>query len=52
VNYQGITGTITIQPSSGNRANPPVVILAITSTSQYVVDRARADTSGYSLPSG
>jgi branched-chain amino acid transport system substrate-binding protein len=52
INYQGVTGTITIQPSSGNRVDPPVVILDITSSGQYVVDRAWADTSGYSLPSG
>ena len=35
VNYSGITGQTTIDPSTGNRDNPPVVILTVDATGNY-----------------
>ena len=35
--YQGITGTITIDPATGNRDNPPIVMQTVDSTDHYVV---------------
>jgi ABC-type branched-subunit amino acid transport system substrate-binding protein len=49
-NYPGITGTITIQPQTGNRANSPVVILNVDSAGNYVINPAWAQTAGYPLP--
>jgi branched-chain amino acid transport system substrate-binding protein len=49
-NYQGITGTITIQPQTGNRANSPVVILNIDSAGNYVINPAWAQAAGFPLP--
>lgn len=49
-NFQGITGTITIEPKTGNRANSPVVILDIDSSGNYLINRAWAQTVGFPLP--
>jgi branched-chain amino acid transport system substrate-binding protein len=35
--YQGITGTITIDPATGNRVNPPLVMQVVDSSGRYVV---------------
>ena len=35
--YQGVTGSTTIDPVTGNRVNPPLVIQIIDSTGHYVV---------------
>lgn len=48
-NYNGITGTITIQPKTGNRADSPVVILDINSAGNYVIDPAWAKAAGFPL---
>jgi ABC-type branched-subunit amino acid transport system substrate-binding protein len=45
--FRGVTGTTTILPASGNRANPPVVILDIGAAGQYKVDPAWASFAGY-----
>jgi branched-chain amino acid transport system substrate-binding protein len=49
--FSGATGTITIEPGSGNRRNPPVVILDIDSSGQYVIDPTWAQSAGYQVPS-
>ena len=49
--FSGATGTITIEPGSGNRRNPPVVILDIDSSGQYVIDPTWAQATGYQVPS-
>jgi branched-chain amino acid transport system substrate-binding protein len=49
-NYQGVTGTITIQPQTGNRANSPVVILNIDSAGNYLINPAWAQAAGFPLP--
>jgi hypothetical protein len=36
--YQGITGSITIDPKTGNRVDIPVVILDIDASGHYVID--------------
>jgi branched-chain amino acid transport system substrate-binding protein len=51
-NYQGITGTITIQPETGNRANSPVAILNIDPTGNYLINPAWAQATGFPLPAG
>jgi branched-chain amino acid transport system substrate-binding protein len=48
--FPGVTGSITIEPGSGNRVNPPVVILDIDAAGQYVVDPTWAADAGYQLP--
>jgi branched-chain amino acid transport system substrate-binding protein len=48
--YPGITGSITIQPKTGNRVNSPVVILDINSAGQYVIDPAWAQAAGFPVP--
>ena len=45
--FRGVTGTTTIQPSTGNRLSPPVVILDITSSGTYKVDQTWATATGY-----
>jgi hypothetical protein len=42
-----VTGTTTILPSSGNRANPPVVILDVSAGGRYTVNRTWASFAGY-----
>jgi ABC-type branched-subunit amino acid transport system substrate-binding protein len=48
--YPGITGTITIQPNTGNRLNTPVVMLDIDSAGNYVVDPTWAQANDFALP--
>jgi ABC-type branched-subunit amino acid transport system substrate-binding protein len=45
--FNGVTGVTTVQPSTGNRENPPVVILQISLTGKYSVDPAWAAATGY-----
>jgi branched-chain amino acid transport system substrate-binding protein len=49
-NYQGITGPITIAPSSGNRVQSTVVILDVNSAGSYVIDPQWAAATGFPLP--
>lgn len=42
VDYSGVTGDITIDPTTGNRDNPPVVILSVGRAGSYQVDPAWA----------
>jgi branched-chain amino acid transport system substrate-binding protein len=51
-NYTGITGPITIAPSTGNRVQSTVVILDVNSTGNYVIDPQWAAATGFPLPSG
>jgi branched-chain amino acid transport system substrate-binding protein len=37
-NYTGITGSITIDPKTGNRKNVPVVLLDVNGEGHYVID--------------
>lgn len=48
--YPGITGTITIQPKTGNRLNTPVVMLDIDASGKYVIDPAWAMAEHFPLP--
>jgi ABC-type branched-subunit amino acid transport system substrate-binding protein len=50
-NYAGITGPISIAPSTGNRVQSTVVILDINSAGDYVIDPMWAATTGFPLPS-
>jgi branched-chain amino acid transport system substrate-binding protein len=50
-NYQGITGPITIAPSTGNRVQSTVVILDVNSAGNYVIDPQWAAATGFPLPS-
>jgi branched-chain amino acid transport system substrate-binding protein len=45
--FRGVTGVTTILPASGNRADPPVVILDIDAAGRYMVDAAWATFAGY-----
>jgi len=47
-NYDGITGSISIDPSTGNRQNIPVVILGVTASGGYAVDRRWAAFAHFS----
>jgi branched-chain amino acid transport system substrate-binding protein len=51
-NYQGITGPITIAPSTGNRVQSTVVILGVDSAGSYVIDPQWAAAAGFPLPTG
>ena len=51
-NYQGITGPITVAPSTGNRVQSTVVILDVNSAGTYVVDPQWASATGFPLPTG
>jgi branched-chain amino acid transport system substrate-binding protein len=51
-NYQGITGPITIAPSTGNRVQSTVVILDVNSGGNYVIDPQWAAATGFPLPTG
>jgi branched-chain amino acid transport system substrate-binding protein len=51
-NYQGITGPITIAPSTGNRVQSTVVILDVNSAGSYVVDPQWAAATGFPLQTG
>jgi ABC-type branched-subunit amino acid transport system substrate-binding protein len=50
-NFNGITGTTTIEPPTGNRANSPVVILNIDAAGNYLINPAWAQVAGFPLPS-
>jgi ABC-type branched-subunit amino acid transport system substrate-binding protein len=45
--YEGITGTITIDPSTGNRVDVPVVILRVDANGAFVVDPQWAAETGF-----
>jgi branched-chain amino acid transport system substrate-binding protein len=45
--FRGVTGETTVLPASGNRADPPVVILDVNAAGRYVVDSAWASFAGY-----
>ncbi len=49
---QGITGPITIAPSTGNRVQSTVVILDVNSAGNYVIDPQWAAATGFPLPTG
>jgi ABC-type branched-subunit amino acid transport system substrate-binding protein len=48
--FHGVTGTISIDPGTGDRLNPPVVMLDVTSRGNYVVDPTWAAFARYPLP--
>jgi ABC-type branched-subunit amino acid transport system substrate-binding protein len=48
--YNGITGKITIAPSTGNRVQSTVVMLDINSAGNYVIDPQWATATGFPLP--
>lgn len=48
--YAGITGTITIQPKTGNRLNTPVVMLDIDASGNYVIDPTWAAAEHFPIP--
>ena len=48
--YPGITGTITIQPKTGNRLNTPVVMLDIDAGGNYVIDPTWAEAEHFPHP--
>jgi branched-chain amino acid transport system substrate-binding protein len=45
--YEGITGTISIDPRNGNRVDAPVVILEIDGEGNYIVDPDWARFAGF-----
>jgi branched-chain amino acid transport system substrate-binding protein len=49
-NFTGVTGPITITTPSGNRVNPPVVILNVAPGGVYGVDASWAKVAGYAGP--
>jgi ABC-type branched-subunit amino acid transport system substrate-binding protein len=49
-NYAGITGPITIAPSTGNRVQSTVVILDVNSGGDYIIDPQWAAAVGFPLP--
>ena len=51
-NYEGITGPITIAPSTGNRVQSTVVILDVNSAGSYVIDPQWAAATGFPVPTG
>ena len=48
--YQGITGPITIAPSTGNRVQSTVVILDVNASGDYVIDPTWAAAANFPLP--
>jgi branched-chain amino acid transport system substrate-binding protein len=50
--YQGITGPITIDPSTGNRVQSTVVILDVNASGDYVIDPTWAAAADFPLPTG
>ena len=48
--YQGITGPITIAPSTGNRVQSTVVILDVDNAGNYLIDPQWAMATGFPLP--
>jgi branched-chain amino acid transport system substrate-binding protein len=51
-NYRGITGPITIAPSTGNRVQSTVVILDVNGSGSYVIDPQWASATGFPLSTG
>ena len=49
-NFQGITGPITIAPSTGNRVQSTVVILNVDASGNYVIDPTWANAVKFPLP--
>jgi branched-chain amino acid transport system substrate-binding protein len=49
-NFQGITGSITIAPSTGNRVQSTVVILNVDASGNYVIDPTWAKAVKFPLP--
>ncbi|HEX3334722.1 MAG TPA: branched-chain amino acid ABC transporter substrate-binding protein [Acidimicrobiales bacterium] len=49
--YQGVTGPITIAPSTGNRVQSTVVILDVNDAGSYVIDPKWAAATGFPFPS-
>ena len=47
--YRGATGQITFLPGTGNRKDPPVVIMYITAKGQYRISRQWARAVGYTF---
>jgi branched-chain amino acid transport system substrate-binding protein len=47
--YQGITGSIAIDPKTGNRVSVPVVLLDVNDAGRYVIDRKWAAFAGFSI---
>jgi branched-chain amino acid transport system substrate-binding protein len=47
--YQGITGSITIDPATGNRVQVPVVLLDVNDAGRYVIDPKWAAFAGFSI---
>jgi branched-chain amino acid transport system substrate-binding protein len=45
--FRGVTGKTTVLPASGNRADPPVVILDVNHAGRYVIDHAWAGFAGF-----
>lgn len=50
--FAGVTGTTTVLKPSGNRQDPPVVVLDIGTDGQYAVDPSWAAATGYSTSAG
>jgi ABC-type branched-subunit amino acid transport system substrate-binding protein len=48
--YAGITGPISIAPSTGNRIQSTVVILDVNSAGSYIIDPQWAAAAGFPLP--
>jgi branched-chain amino acid transport system substrate-binding protein len=51
-NFPGITGAITIAPSTGNRVQSTVVILDVNNDGNYVIDPQWANAVSFPLSSG
>ena len=51
-NFSGITGPITIAPSTGDRVQSTVVILDVDRAGNYVIDPQWASATGFPLPTG
>jgi branched-chain amino acid transport system substrate-binding protein len=47
-NFAGITGSITIEPKTGNRENVPVVLLDVNGEGHYVIDPKWKAFAGFS----
>jgi branched-chain amino acid transport system substrate-binding protein len=47
--YMGITGSITIDPKTGNREDVPVVLLDVNDAGRYVINKEWATFAGFSV---
>ncbi len=47
--YMGITGSIAIDPKTGNRVSVPVVLLDVNDAGRYAIDRKWAAFAGFSI---